>query len=81
MNRIRIVVMTHACSYVFEAHFDVAMPFGIARRVEARRFVWAYEVHKSSHGALILGTLGARGQQSIAEAGAKHLREYIEKGR
>jgi len=38
MNRIRIVVMTHACSYVFEAHFDVAMPFGIARRVEARRF-------------------------------------------
>lgn len=43
--------------------------------------VWAYEVHKSSHGALLLGTLGARGQQSIAEACAKHLKEYIEKGK
>lgn len=43
--------------------------------------VWAYEVHKNSHGALIFGTFGARGQQSIAEACAKHLKEYIEKGR
>ena len=39
---------------------------------------WAYEVHKSSHGALILGTLAARGQQSVAEACAKHLKEFIE---
>lgn len=43
--------------------------------------VWAYEVHKSSHGALLFGTFGARGQQSIAEACAKHLRDYIEKGK
>jgi hypothetical protein len=43
--------------------------------------VWAYEVHKSSHGSLLFGTLGARGQQSIAEACAKHLKEYIEKGK
>lgn len=43
--------------------------------------VWAYEVHKNSHGALIFGTFGARGQQSIAEACAKHLREFIEKGK
>lgn len=43
--------------------------------------VWAYEVHKNSHGALIFGTFGARGQQSIAEACAKHLKEYIEKGK
>lgn len=43
--------------------------------------VWAYEVHKSSHGALLFGTLAARGQQSIAEACAKHLGEYIEKGK
>jgi TolB-like protein len=43
--------------------------------------VWAYEVHKSSHGALLFGTFGARGQQSIAEACAKHLKEYIEKGK
>ncbi len=42
--------------------------------------VWAYEVHKSSHGSLFFGTLGARGKQSVAEACAKHLREYIEKG-
>jgi hypothetical protein len=41
--------------------------------------VWAYEVHKSSHGSLFFGTLGARGQQSIAEACAKHLKVYIEK--
>ena len=41
--------------------------------------VWAYEVHKSSHGSLLFGTLGARGQQSIAEACAKHLKEYIDK--
>jgi hypothetical protein len=43
--------------------------------------VWAYEVHKNSHGALIFGTFGARGQQSIAESCAKHLKEYIEKGK
>lgn len=43
--------------------------------------VWAYEVHKSSHGSFLFGTLGARGQQSIAEACAKHLKVYIEKGK
>lgn len=43
--------------------------------------VWAYEVHKNSHGSLFFGTFGARGQQSIAEACAKHLKEYIEKGK
>jgi hypothetical protein len=43
--------------------------------------IWAYEVHKNSHGALIFGTFGARGKQSIAEACAKHLKEYIEKGK
>ena len=42
--------------------------------------VWAYEVHKSSHGALLLGTLAARGKQSVAEACAKHLGEFMEKG-
>lgn len=41
--------------------------------------VWAYEVHKSSHGDLLLGTLAARGKQSVAEACAKHLKEFIEK--
>jgi len=45
------------------------------------RILWAYEVHKSSHGSLLFGTLGMRGQQSIAEACAKHLKEYIEKGK
>jgi hypothetical protein len=43
--------------------------------------VWAYEVHKSSHGALLFGTLAARGQQSLAEACAKHLKEFMEKGK
>jgi hypothetical protein len=43
--------------------------------------VWAYEVHKSSHGALLFGTHAARGQQSLAEACAKHLKEFIEKGK
>lgn len=43
--------------------------------------IWAYEVHKNSHGSLLFGTFGARGQQSVAEACAKHLKEYIEKGR
>lgn len=43
--------------------------------------VWAYEVHKSSHGSLLFGTLGARGQQSVAEACAKHLKDYIQKGK
>lgn len=41
--------------------------------------VWAYEVHKNSHGGLLLGTLAARGKQSVAEACAKHLKEFIEK--
>jgi hypothetical protein len=43
--------------------------------------VWAYEVHKNSHGGLLLGTHAARGQQSLAEACAKHLKEFIEKGK
>jgi hypothetical protein len=42
--------------------------------------VWAYEVHKNSHGSLLLGTFGARGQQSIAEACAKHLKDFIQSG-
>jgi hypothetical protein len=37
--------------------------------------------HKSSHGELLFGTHAARGQQSLAEACAKHLQEFIEKGR
>lgn len=48
---------------------------------KSKDIVWAYEVHKNSHGALIFGTFGARGQQSIAEACAKHLKEFIEKGK
>jgi hypothetical protein len=48
---------------------------------KSKDVIWAYEVHKSSHGALLFGTFGARGQQSIAEACAKHLKEYIEKGK
>jgi hypothetical protein len=48
---------------------------------KSKDVVWAYEVHKSSHGALLFGTFGARGQQSIAEACAKHLKEFIEKGK
>jgi hypothetical protein len=48
---------------------------------KSKDVIWAYEVHKSSHGALVFGTFGARGQQSIAEACAKHLKEYIEKGK
>jgi hypothetical protein len=43
--------------------------------------VWAYEVHKNSHGSLLFGTLAARGQQSVAEACAKHLKDFIEKGK
>jgi hypothetical protein len=43
--------------------------------------VWAYEVHKNSHGALFLGTHAARGQQSLAQACAEHLKEFIEKGK
>jgi len=46
---------------------------------KSKDIIWAYEVHKSSHGSILFGTLGARGQQSIAEACAKHLKEYIEK--
>jgi hypothetical protein len=48
---------------------------------KSKDVVWAYEVHKNSHGALLFGTFGVRGQQSIAEACAKHLKEYIEKGK
>lgn len=48
---------------------------------KSKDVVWAYEVHKSSHGALIFGTLAARGQQSLAEACAKHLKEFMEKGK
>ncbi len=48
---------------------------------KSKDVIWAYEVHKNSHGALVFGTFGARGQQSIAEACAKHLKEYIEKGK
>jgi len=43
--------------------------------------VWAYVVHKNSLGSFFSGRLGARGQQSIAEACAKHLKEYIKKGK
>jgi hypothetical protein len=48
---------------------------------KSKDVVWAYEVHKSSHGGLLLGTHAARGQQSLAEACAKHLKEFIEKGK
>jgi hypothetical protein len=48
---------------------------------KTKDIVWAYEVHKSSHGALLFGTQAARGQQSLAEACAKHLKEFIEKGK
>ncbi len=48
---------------------------------KSKDVIWAYEVHKNSHGALVFGTFGARGQQSVAEACAKHLKEYIEKGK
>jgi hypothetical protein len=48
---------------------------------QTKDVIWAYEVHKSSHGALLLGTLAARGKQSVAEACAKHLRDFIEKGK
>jgi len=48
---------------------------------KSKDVIWAYEVHKSSHGALLFGTLAARGQQSLAEACAKHLKEFIEKGK
>jgi hypothetical protein len=43
--------------------------------------VWAYEVHKSSHGGLLTGSHAAKGQQSLAEACAKHLKEFIETGK
>lgn len=48
---------------------------------KSKDVVWAYEVHKNSHGGLLLGTHAARGQQSLAEACAKHLKEFIEKGK
>ncbi len=38
---------------------------------------WAYAVHKSSHGGLLFGTLALRGQQSAAEACAKHLKDHV----
>jgi len=43
--------------------------------------VWAYEVHRNSHGALLFGIHATRGQQSPVEACAKHLKEFIEKGK
>jgi hypothetical protein len=46
---------------------------------QTQRVLWAYEVHKSSHGALLFGTVGMRGEQSISEACAKHLKDFIEK--
>ena len=45
---------------------------------KTQRVVWAYEVHKSSYGSLAFGTLAMRGQQSISEACAKHLKQFIE---
>jgi hypothetical protein len=48
---------------------------------KSKDVVWAYEVHKNSHGALLLGTHATRGQQSLAEACAKHLKEFIEKSK
>lgn len=48
---------------------------------KSKDVVWAYEVHKNSHGSLLFGTFGARGQQSVAEACAKHLRQFIETGK
>jgi len=48
---------------------------------KSKDIVWAYEVHKTSHGGLLLGTHATRGQQSLAEACAKHLKEFIEKGK
>jgi hypothetical protein len=48
---------------------------------KSKDVVWAYEVHKNSHGGLLFGTHAARGQQSLAEACAKHLKEFIEKGK
>jgi hypothetical protein len=48
---------------------------------KSKDVVWAYEVHKSSHGGLLFGTLAARGQQSLAEACAKHLKEFMEDGK
>jgi hypothetical protein len=48
---------------------------------KSKDVVWAYEVHKNSHGSILFGTLGARGEQSVAEACAKHLKEYIETGK
>jgi hypothetical protein len=41
--------------------------------------VWTYEVRKSSHGELLLGTHAARGQQSLAEVCAERLKDFIEK--
>jgi hypothetical protein len=48
---------------------------------KSKDVVWAYEVHKSSHGAFLLGTHASRGQQSLAEACAKHLKQFVEKGK
>ena len=71
-------------------HYDSASAASSTRGLESsimlidaktKDIVWAYEVHKSSHAALLFGTHATRGQQSLAEACAKHLKEYIEKGK
>jgi len=43
--------------------------------------IWACEVHDNSHGRLLLGTHATRGPQSLAEACAKHRKEFIGKGK
>jgi hypothetical protein len=48
---------------------------------KSKDVVWAYEVHKNSKGSLVTGTHATRGQQSLAEACAKHLKEFVETGK
>lgn len=48
---------------------------------KSKDVIWAYEVHKNSHGSVVTGTHATRGQQSLAEACAKHLKEFIEDGK
>lgn len=49
-----------------------------AKRKDA---IWACEVHDNGHGRLLSGTHATPGQQSLAEACAKHLKEFIGKGK